>query len=218
MADLTIIVASTGEERAWNMLNDVREDAEELGAEFRLFADTSRGPAVLERLTRRVCPAIPTQAVWSTGSVESVLDEMVAACTTTYVLRLDDDERLSDRLFTWLFGHEYRVADHWAFPRANLFPDVYHRLAPNKDGGWWPDYQTRLSVKEKSGKRPKLGQSSPFGCGRITPCTIEHHKYLLPYGGMDYDDQRRRGLYPGPEQGQSTYRDGTWDPEVVPYP
>lgn len=110
------------------------------------------------------------------GCIENVLDQAVAACPGGYILRLDDDERMSRDMELWLFAREYRAHDHWAFPRMNLWPDensyiVNHNL--------WPDPQTRLSTKEKSGGRYRVHEGSPYGTGQLAPCVIEHHKFLV---------------------------------------
>lgn len=112
----------------------------------------------------------------SKGYIESILDEAVARCATRYVLRLDDDERCPPAMVEWLFERHYLAHDHWQFPRMHMWPradDVL--LAPHL----FPDYQTRLSVKEKSGGRHTLHAPSPFGAGVEAPVAIEHHKFLV---------------------------------------
>lgn len=112
----------------------------------------------------------------SNGCIESVLDQAIAACSGEYVLRLDDDERVSEAMFTWLSEGRYHDADHWAFPRMHLWPDEEHYITSEP---LWPDLQTRLSVKAKAGGRTAVHQGSPYGTGRVADVAIEHHKFLV---------------------------------------
>ncbi len=110
------------------------------------------------------------------GCIENILDQAVATCPNGMILRLDDDERCSPEMRDWLEDGEWQEADHWAFPRLNLYPneDCYitsHNL--------YPDLQTRLSTKAKSGGRRGIHAGSPFGTGRLCPVEIEHHKFLV---------------------------------------
>lgn len=108
--------------------------------------------------------------------LEHVLDDAVAACPDGYILRLDDDELPTDEMIGWLAAGRYQQHDHWAFPRLNLYPDAgtYIRTEP-----LFPDLQTRLSVKAKSGGRAQVHEGSPFGTGEIAPVAIEHHKFIV---------------------------------------
>lgn len=116
------------------------------------------------------------RAVRSRGFIESVLDEMVAECKGEFILRLDDDECCSPAMIEWLTRGDYLAHDHWCFPRAHMWPDPDHVLiAPQL----YPDYQTRLSIKQKSGGRPFIHSMSPFGMGEPAPVYIEHHKFLV---------------------------------------
>jgi hypothetical protein len=112
----------------------------------------------------------------SEGYVESVLDEAVEACPEGHILRLDDDETVSDEMRAWLKASEWQASDHWAFPRMNLWPDETSYIASDP---LWPDLQTRLSSKEKSGSRPVVHQGSPFGTGQVAPVALLHHKFLV---------------------------------------
>lgn len=112
----------------------------------------------------------------SPGYIEPLLDRALPECSGEYVLRLDDDERVSPQMASWLERGEYREADHWAFPRLNLWEDKTHYLA---NAPLWPDLQTRLSVKAKAGSRPEMHQGSPFGTGQFSGMPIEHHKFLV---------------------------------------
>lgn len=108
--------------------------------------------------------------------IENVLDAAIAQCPDGYILRLDDDETISPAMYHWLRRGMYRSADHWAFPRVHLWSIKGDCIVTPP---LWPDLQTRLSVKEKSGGRTRVHQGSPFGTGRIAPCAIEHHKFVV---------------------------------------
>jgi hypothetical protein len=114
--------------------------------------------------------------VESAGYVESVLDEAIGACQGEYILRLDDDESVSPTMVRWLDRSAFIAEPHWCFSRAWLWLDPGHflRMEP-----FWPDYQTRLSLKAQSGGRSLVHQGSPYGLGHVAPTTIEHHKLLL---------------------------------------
>jgi hypothetical protein len=91
------------------------------------------------------------------------------------VLRLDDDERCSDAMIKWLVDQEYRACDHWKFPRANMWTDTHHLVSAQL----WPDHQTRLSTRAKSGGRRHVHDGSPYGGGRPAPVAIEHFKFVV---------------------------------------
>ncbi len=115
-------------------------------------------------------------AVQSQGYLESVHDDLLRYCSGRYVLRLDDDERVSESMAAWLAFGEYRAEPHWKFPRAHLWgsPDRYIVNSP-----LWPDHQTRLSVREMAGGRTSIHCGSPFGGGAEAPVVIQHHKFLV---------------------------------------
>lgn len=108
--------------------------------------------------------------------IEDILDEAVAGCPDEWILRLDDDELPSQEMVDWLAADAYEAADHWAFPRLNLWGDEDHYITTPP---LYPDLQTRLSVKTKSGGRHQIHAGSPHGTGEIAPCAIEHHKFLV---------------------------------------
>lgn len=111
------------------------------------------------------------------GVIENVLDDALAyARGGNMILRLDDDEAISQPMWSWLASGAYREHDHWAFPRQNLWPDATSYITSHS---LWPDYQTRLSTIEKSGGRTRVHDGSPYGTGEIAPVAIEHHKFLI---------------------------------------
>jgi hypothetical protein len=114
-------------------------------------------------------------AVVSKGYIESVLDEALEYTAGRYVLRLDDDERCSPAMVQWLREEQFLASDHWKFPRAHILSDGRVSLHPQL----WPDHQTRLSVRAKSGGRRWIHAGSPFGGGDEAPVVIEHHKFAV---------------------------------------
>lgn len=177
MSDLSILCVTRAEAYALPFLEDMAELANDLDARFYIAADGDQALARLDGINAT------TFVVRSHGYLESVLDDAVAKCEDGYILRLDDDERVSDGMYGWLLERSYEQHDHWAFPRANLWPDENQRLDGNVNGAvLWPDLQTRLSVKAKSGGRTRIHQGSPHGRGEVAPVVIEHHKLLVRGG------------------------------------
>lgn len=152
MSDLTILCVTQYEESTFDLRHAMARAALGLGARLLRFGGRDA------------------------GCIENVLDAAVAQCREGYVLRLDDDEAMSPEMLAWLASGAYREHDHWAFPRMNLWPDTGHFIASHS---LWPDYQTRLSVKAKSGGRSSIHDGSPFGTGELAPVPIEHHKFLV---------------------------------------
>ena len=154
--NLSILCITEGRDYGKPFIAEMAKVAENIGCEFVLIEDGSD--------------------VHSAGHIESVLDEAISRCSGEYILRLDDDESLHPDAVGWLRAKGYRVADHWALQRQNLWPDAEHFIA-NKP--LWPDLQTRLSVKAKSGHRSEVHAGSPYGTGRVAPYPILHHKFLV---------------------------------------
>lgn len=171
---LSLLCVTRAERYARPFLADLAVVGARLGAEVVCAAD---GAEAVERLQRLGLP-VRVVPVISKGYLESVLDEAVAACTGDYVLRVDDDERLGPGMVTWLAAGGYAAHDHWKFPRMHLWGDTMTWIVTPH---LWPDWQTRLSVKAKSGGRPAVHQGSPFGGGEEAPDDVylEHHKFLV---------------------------------------
>jgi hypothetical protein len=112
----------------------------------------------------------------SKGYLESVHDEALRACRGKYVLRLDDDERISPAMRHWLFKRTYRLAPHWKFPRVHFWGDAQTVLLTPQ---LYPDWQTRLSHRNFAGGRTIIHCGSPFGGGEDAQVQIEHHKFLV---------------------------------------
>lgn len=152
MTDLTLLCVTGDSPKAMPFVDRLAEDAETLRCRLAVV-DGSRA-----------------------GYIEAILDEAVEACKDGYILRIDDDETISVGMLEWLRRSAYHDSEHWAFPRANLWPDAQHKISNRP---LWPDLQTRLSVKAKAGGRSGLHDGSPFGTGTVAPCVIEHHKFLV---------------------------------------
>jgi hypothetical protein len=169
---LSILTVTKAEDFAKPFLLAMRDLAARVNADFVPVADSF---VAFQRLSN-ILDESRLPVVTSKGFIESVLDEALSFCRADYVLRLDDDERCSECLEEWLRDGAYYEYDHWKFPRAHLWPskDTYIANAP-----LWPDHQTRLSTKAKSGGRHTIHAGSPFGGGQLAPAVIEHHKFLV---------------------------------------
>lgn len=167
---LTILTITKAQPYALDAIRRFADLAQHLGARLVVAAD---GLDATER-ARDVFPlAIRVQSM---GYLENVLDDAVRACPEGYILRLDDDEQPSAAMVAWLGAGSFVNFDHWKFPRVHLWQDQRHAL---KTPTLWPDWQTRLSIKAKSGGRPAVHSGSPFGGGAEAPVAIEHLKFLL---------------------------------------
>lgn len=113
--------------------------------------------------------------VHSAGYIESVLDEAIAKTKGDYILRLDDDEKVSRAMERFLAREMYRRGEQWSFPRAHLWGNAQTMILEKY---YWPDVQTRLSTRAKSGGYTKIHQGSPFGGGQIPFACLEHWCYL----------------------------------------
>lgn len=168
---LSILTVSQGKPFAFPFLDFFRESAAALKAELVVVADGAQAAGAMRE------HGIPVaRTVSSKGYIESVLDAAVETCSREYILRLDDDETFSWPMFRWLESAEFVTHDHWKFPRAHLWgnPETFI-MHPQL----WPDHQTRLSVRAKSGGRTTVHAGSPHGGGEVAPVVIKHHKFLI---------------------------------------
>jgi hypothetical protein len=170
MTLLSILCVTQAAPAVRPLLADMAHVATLLGAEFVLLADGQ-----IAQFELREYP-VKLVAVKSQGYVESVLDYGVSQCSGKYILRLDDDERCSMAMIDWLQRREYEAETHWKFPRMHLWGNANTVLITEQ---LFPDHQTRLSIKEKSGGRHFPHAMSPFGGGELAPVCIEHHKFLV---------------------------------------
>lgn len=179
--DLSILCVTRAELCVQPLLRELLKDAYRLGAQCVLAAD---GRDAITALSYPFAPAdVPHGLirVESKGYIESVLDEAVAACSgehIKYVLRIDDDESISPAMMRWLQSGAYHAAEHWCFPRQHLWP-TSHGDGVLMTPHLYPDLQTRLSTRAKSGGRHGVHAPSPHGGGEIAPVALIHHKYTV---------------------------------------
>lgn len=190
--DLSILCVTKAEGRGiCNLLGQLAFAASELGAEFSIGADGSDAMATICRTGPLWGHDFRLFAVQSKGYVESALDDAIAHTDRHYVLRIDDDESISPAMLGWLKAGAYRTAEHWQFSRQHMWDLCW---GPYRDGDGclmtphlWPDYQTRLSVRDKAGGRAGVHAPSPHGGGEIAPVSIVHWKYVV----RTREDRRR---------------------------
>lgn len=179
--DLTIVCVTNGKGKA-DFLAKMRHHADYLDACFLVGTDGEHGYRMaMEAEADIVAP------VKGNGYLESILDEVMKKVQTEYVLRLDDDERLSPALVEWLRGEWYKEYEIVTFPRANLWGDEYHFLS---EYPWWMDEQTRLGKTSLMLGRNEIHQGNPNGAGVTVPYVIEHHKFLI----KDYAERLKIAL------------------------
>ncbi len=171
---LSILCVTKAEPFARPFLLEMHRLAQAASAELVLAGDgDSALPTLCDWGFMEDCALI---SVESKGFLESVLEVGVKCCSGKYILRLDDDECCSSAMTRWVIEHAFTAADHWKFPRMHLWPTTHTFI---EEAPLWPDHQTRLSVKAKSGGRTTIHAGSPFGGGRLAPVAIEHHKFLV---------------------------------------
>jgi len=109
------------------------------------------------------------------GYLEQMLPTVLEACKGDYVLRLDDDERCSPEMVAWLVSGAWTVQDSWFFSRYHLWPDVDHVITSSP---FFPDFQQRLTTREKAGRGTKIHAGSKWPAYRA-PVYMEHHNFLV---------------------------------------
>lgn len=175
MRDLTILCVTKAEDYSKPFLRHFQDVAKTLGASYVFVLDSKERSGFI---SAERCDGIEGKWIGlkSDGYIESILEDAVAECESRYIFRIDDDEMFSPSLIEWLKAGAYRTHDHWKFPRVHLWGDTEHFInaAP-----LYPDHQTRLSTKEKSGGRHTVHAGSPFGGGELCTHPIEHHKFLV---------------------------------------
>lgn len=173
MSDLSILCVTRAEPEVTHLLMQLKDDAKEINAECVIVAD---GHSALERLCQDGIAYGSSPVVHSQGYIESVLDEALSYTTRDYVLRIDDDERMSREMVEWLRGKHYQSAASWKFPRAHLAIDEEHYIT---NPPLWRDHQTRLSIRSLAGGRRTIHCGSPYGGGTLAPVPLLHHKFIV---------------------------------------
>lgn len=160
---------SDGQPRAERFLREFCELGKMLGAEVVFGA---HGPAA-----EALCCALDSNYVVAVEGqiVEEMLDPVLDTCNGDYILRLDDDELPSAGMVQWLSEGWFLEHDSWFFARYHLWPDDRHVLV---ESPFFPDFQQRLTTKEKSKRGPELHAGSPFPAYRA-PVYMEHHAFLV---------------------------------------
>ena len=116
---------------------------------------------------------------------EELIDPVLDRCTGDYVLRIDDDERVSAQLAHWIRSGAYLEHDSWFFSRYHLWPDDQHVIVQPP---YFPDFQQRLTTRAKAYRPHTLHAASPYPAWRA-PTYLEHHCYII-----EGRDERRRTI------------------------
>lgn len=177
--NLSILCVTKGEPNVLRVVHDLVKASQYLGCECVVVADGAdalgrvKGLGAASDFIFSQCCKVGL--VDSKGYIESVLDEALTLTTGNYILRIDDDERISSGMIEWLREESYLSSPHWKFARAH----VWHNNTYILDHPLWPDHQTRLSTRELSGNRNTIHCGSPHGGGKLAPVVIEHWKFLV---------------------------------------
>lgn len=108
---------------------------------------------------------------------EELVDPVIAACEGDYILRVDDDETISEGLLEWLVSGEWYRRDSWFFSRRHLWPDAGHCLSQQP---YFPDFQARLSVKRQARRPVKIHAAHAYPAYRAPVGTfLDHHVFLI---------------------------------------
>lgn len=140
--------------------------------EFVVFVDTDNAPDATIQRAR----AFATQVFEiSTGGIAETRDEMISACPTEWILKLDSDEDLCPE---WNDG---RWRDLLALPEVTHFALPRRWLLPQ--GGfiaqtpWWPDPQIRLFKRDEA-RSPMMTHQPLIVRGRAAFCrylALDHY-------------------------------------------
>lgn len=169
--DLSICCVTKAAEYAKPFLMEMRDVAESLGAELVLGL---HGIDALE-FADWFAEHRPFRSMTVEGRfIEEMLNPVLELCTGDYILRLDDDERASAEMIEWLRSGAYRERDSWFFPRFHVWPDRDHVITTQP---FFPDFQGRLTTREKSFRPPTLHAGQPHPAYRA-PVHFEHHAFL----------------------------------------
>lgn len=188
---LSLLCVTRADDCVLPLLANLESIAASLECELVVIADSL--PALDKLLLSRIATADRNRVYHLDchGYIECVLDRAIDLCRGDYILRLDDDESISDGMHSWLLDRRYLTAPHWRFRRAYLWGRAATDAAPSTISSvspvhtfianppLWPDYQTRLSTRAMSGGRHAIHAGSPYGPGELAPGVILHHKLLV---------------------------------------
>lgn len=169
--DLTIVCISKGEIHAYGFIRLMWELKRILRAPLLLGYDGNDLPEYFEEYADEIVH------LRSAGYIESVLTETIQQVKTKYVLRLDDDERVSVSLINWLCARLYQESDLFTFPRCNMWNDWQFIT----DDPLFPDLQTRLMIKDYAlgWRADTIHEGCPNGTGKIVPQALIHDKFVV---------------------------------------
>lgn len=163
---LSIVCVTRAETMMLPSINEIALLSQRLGAQMIFGAHGLRAGLAL----REWNPVFVEGAV-----VEEMLAPVLAECRGDYVLRLDDDEQVPPVMEAWLRDGHFGSQDSWFFPRYHLWPDTDHVVTSQP---FFPDFQTRLTTREKAGRAPTVHAGSPYPSWRA-PVHFEHLAFLL---------------------------------------
>ena len=171
---ISILCVTDGKPHAFQFLNEMSLLAKRLECEFLLALDGNNDNITAQYAfidaIKYLCSKHPI------GLQEQIMDEAVRACSGDYILRLDDDEKVSPALESWLLTRQYESGNLFSFPRVYMYPDTKHILC---NEGMFPDLQTRLGKKELMYGVNHIHAGNPNGTGVIINKAIEHHKLII---------------------------------------
>jgi hypothetical protein len=145
--------------------------------ELVVFIDTRKADAETHELARRIATRVIE--VEGKGFVEAHLNEMVRACESEWVLRLDSDEELTGDWRGWREVLKDEDRTHYKIPRRWLHPSGgFLGRAP-----WWPDPQARLfrNEPERIDFPNRIHQTMTIQgeAGYLRHLAIDHHVLRL---------------------------------------
>lgn len=166
--NLSICCVTRCEPFSHRFLLGMKNLADSLEAEFIIGADAGCEEKAKE-YSDKVIP------VKSKGYIESILQEVLDACTGEYIFRLDDDELVSSELFKWF--HETKFsAEVYSFRRLELYQDEYHYIShPSVH----PNVNPRMTTKALAVCKDIIHGHFTDGYGTVVEAPILHYKFLL---------------------------------------
>lgn len=170
---ISIICVTKGEWWSPEFLSKMRRDADELNAQLVILGDGERG------FNQAKIYAHKAVQVETGGYVESVLNDAVDSADGEWILRLDDDEKMSKAMLDWFKAGWYKNGpqDIYSFPCAWLWgsPDRFISSPP-----FWTDIHPRFTTADKArgwDNEPHAG--NPHGLGFTVPALHLHYKFLI---------------------------------------
>jgi hypothetical protein len=167
---LSVVCVTKNEAYALRFISKMCFQSQVLGGEFVLGLDNCENDLIFPKTA--IIKIVP---VHSKGYLESVLNEVISRCSGDWILRLDDDESMSEKLFDTLQHLDELKGDVFNLPRFNLWQDENHYIVNDP---LFPDVQTRLAIREKSNWQDIIHCGGLYG-GQVIDAPIYHHKFLV---------------------------------------